>query len=113
MTASIYKLNPRVRFTLNQYNPMPTMASVIANHMLQATGVPSAGVSNSGIRAPTWVLRCNTSTATHPWCQVDSDSDGFPEQGDCDDGDATVHIDQSENMDGSGIDYNCDGWSYP
>lgn len=62
--------------------------------------------------ASDWHRRCDAvTTITGDDC-VDSDGDGFPNLGDCDSFDPTIHPDQPPNSDGTGVDYNCDGWVY-
>lgn len=59
--------------------------------------------------ASDWHRRCDSVTGTPGDC-YDGDGDGYPNLGDCDSSDVSVHPDQAPISDGTGTDYNCDGW---
>jgi hypothetical protein len=93
------------------HNPRPTRAgdawvAVIANELLLEGHVPSFGLEG---RDP-WLLRCRTGSS-HPSCAADADGDNYPDLGDCNDENASIHpgastVDERTDL----IDYNCDTW---
>jgi hypothetical protein len=103
-------------------NPMPAVAALISNNMLtELEQMPQSGSnSNATERALTWLLKCEPSSS-HTWCLNDNDpptdtadpiGDGYPATGDCNDLNAYINsgVLPDMEMDGTGTDYNCDGW---